>query len=207
MKKIILFTTKKSFLIILAFLAIVAVSCEPKEPEEENEEELITDVTLKFTEVDAQGNKIGNPFEVKASDPEGLGVGKNPTFETITLSKDKRYALEISLFNRIENEDVTKEIKEDADDHQFFFLGTAFVGNTKILSYQYNDKDPKGNPLGLNGFVTVVANPSVNNAIFRLVLRHDLNKSFAGVNNPHFENFISAGGETDLDINFPVVLN
>jgi hypothetical protein len=41
----------------------------------------------------------------------------------------------------------------------------------------------------------------------RVVLRHDLNKGFAGANNPTFANFVQAGGETDLDITFPVILN
>jgi hypothetical protein len=207
MKKQNNFLTNIANLIMVAILLFAGVSCEPKDPEEEKEEELITDVTLKFTEVNAQGAAIGTPFEVKAIDPEGLGLGKNPTLGTISLGSGKRYSLEITLFNRIENEDVTKEIKEDADDHQFFFLGTAFVGPNKILTYIYDDEDNKGNPLGLKGFVQVAATPAVNNAKFKLVLRHDLNKSFSGANNPHFENYISAGGETDIEIEFTVTIN
>jgi hypothetical protein len=41
----------------------------------------------------------------------------------------------------------------------------------------------------------------------RVVLRHDLNKNFPGASNPNFANFVQAGGETDLDLTFPVVLN
>jgi hypothetical protein len=41
----------------------------------------------------------------------------------------------------------------------------------------------------------------------RVVLRHDLNKSFSGANNPTFANFALAGGETDLDITFPVIFS
>jgi hypothetical protein len=199
----------RNSLVLMMFMSILffGISCEPKEPEEEKEEELITDVTLKFTEVNEQGATIGTPFEVKASDPEGLGVGKNPTIETINFVKGKRYLLEIILFNKIENEDVTVEILEDADDHQFFFLGSAFIGTNKVLTYTYADKDKKNMPLGLKGYVQVVPTPAVNNAQFRLILRHDLNKSFAGANNPHFENYISAGGETDIDILFPTIIN
>jgi hypothetical protein len=208
MKNLNRFLQNHSLITMLLFILIfLGVSCEPKDPENENEEELITDVTLKFTEIDNQGNKIANPFEIKASDAEGIGVGKNPSIGTITLIRGKRYALEISLFNRIENEDITKEIREDADDHQFFFLGTAFIGTNKVLTYEYIDKDSKNNPLGLSGMVQVAALPAVNNAIFRLVLRHDLNKSLPGANNPHFENFVNAGGETDIDIPFPLVIN
>ena len=76
-----------------------------------------------------------------------------------------------------------------------------------ILTYVYDDEDEDGNPIGLRGFVTVASSPASNNAQFRMILRHDLDKSFSGINNPNFENFVQAGGETDLDITFPLVLN
>jgi hypothetical protein len=189
-------------LLLLSFVFLYT-SCTSEDPEEENEEELITDVTLKFTEVNSSGVAIGTPFNFKAVDNQGLGLG-TPNIETINLGKGKRYLLEITLFNSIENEDVTKEIKEEADEHQFYFLGTAFVGSP-ILSYTYADEGDE--LVGLRGYIQVVQNPGFNNATFRLVLRHDLNKSFTGANNPSFENFIQAGGETDLDIDFPIVLN
>lgn len=201
---------KKSNLNLLLLLLTTSVlffsSCESNDPEDENEGELITDVTLKFTEVDLAGSLVGTPIEVVASDPAGLELGNNPTIGTITLGIGKTYLLELELFNRIENEDITEEIEEEADEHQFFFLGSAFVG-TPVLTYVYDDADDDGNPIGLRGFVTVASSPSSNNAQFRLVLRHDLNKNFAGANNPNFENFVQAGGETDLDITFPLILN
>jgi hypothetical protein len=201
---------KKSNLNFLLLLLTTSVlffsSCESNDPEDENEGELITDVTLKFTEVDVAGGAVGTPFEVVASDPAGLELGNNPTIGTITLGIGKTYLLELELFNRIENEDITEEIEEEADEHQFFFLGSAFVGSP-VLTYVYDDEDEDGNPIGLRGFVTVASSPASNNAQFRLVLRHDLNKNFAGANNPNFENFVQAGGETDLDITFPLVLN
>jgi hypothetical protein len=190
-------------LLLLSFVFLYT-SCTSEDPEEENEEELITDVTLKFTEVNSSGVAIGTPFNVKAVDNQGLGLGTAPNIETINLGKGKRYLLEITLFNSIENEDVTEEIKEEADEHQFYFLGTAFIGSP-ILSYTYADEG--GELVGLRGNIQVVQNPGSNNARFRLVLRHDLNKSFPGANNPSFGDFIQAGGETDLDIDFPVILN
>lgn len=193
-------------ILLLTTTILMFSSCESNDPEDENEGELITDVTLLFTEVDPSGVVVGGTFLVKASDPDGLELGSNPTIETINLEIGKTYRLELELFNRIENEDITEEIEEEADEHQFFFLGSAFVGST-VLTYMYDDEDEDGNPIGLRGFVTVASSPSSNNAQFRLILRHDLNKSFPGANDPHFENFVQAGGETDLDITFPLVLN
>jgi hypothetical protein len=180
-------------------------ACTSDDPEIEKEQEIITDVTLSFTEVDNNNNPVGNPVEFKAFDPQGLELGNNPTIQTIQLGIGKRYLLEIDLFNSIENEDITEEILEEADEHQFFFLGTAFVGSP-VLTYTYADEDKNGNPIGLKGYVQVSSAPGFNNAQFRLILRHDLNKSFPGANNPNWQNFVQAGGETDLDITFPLVL-
>ncbi len=191
----------------LLLIAIItfSVACSSDDPEIESEEEVITDVTLTFTEVDESGAALSASFDVLASDPEGLELGSSPTIGSITLEAGKRYLLEIELYNSIEDEDITEEILEEDDEHQFYFLGSAFVG-TPVLTYVYDDEDGDGNPIGLRGFVTVAESPAVNNAQFRLVLRHDLNKGFSGANNPNFENFVNAGGETDLDIIFPLII-
>lgn len=191
------------FIVLLAAFGLTFSSCKSDDPVPENEGELITDVTLKFTELNPAGEPTGTPIEVVASDPDGLELGIGPTIGTITLSRGKTYRMEISLFNSIENEDITEEIRTEKEEHQFFFLGSAFTG-TAILTYTYDDEDLDGNPVGLIGIVQTIG---FNSAQMRVVLRHDLNKSFNGANNPNWENFVQAGGETDLDITFPVVLN
>lgn len=190
-------------IIALAAFALSLSSCKSDDPVPEHEEEVITEVTLKFTELNAAGAPIGTPVEFVATDPDGLELGNTPTIETITLGRGKTYLMEISLFNGIKNEDITEEIREEKKDHQFFFLGSAFAG-TALLSYTYGDEDIDGNPVGLRGIVQTLG---FNAAQLRVVLRHDLNKNFAGANNPNWENFVQAGGSTDLDITFPVVLN
>lgn len=192
-----------SYLVIaLAAFALSLSSCKSDDPEPENEGEVITEVTLKFTELNSAGAPVGTPVEFVATDPDGLELGNGPTIETVTLGRGKTYLMEISLFNGIENEDITEEIREEKEEHQFFFLGSAFSG-TALLSYTYDDEDIDGNPVGLRGIVQTLG---FNTAQMRVVLRHDLNKNFAGANNPNWENFVQAGGETDLDIIFPVVL-
>jgi hypothetical protein len=190
------------FLVLLA-MAVSFTSCKSDDPEPENEGEVITDVSLKFTELNSAGEPIGTPLEFTATDPDGLELGNGPTIETVTLGRGKSYLMEISLFNSIENEDITEEIREEKEEHQFFFLGSAFSG-TAVLSYTYADEDIDGNPVGLTGRLQAVG---FNATQMRIVLRHDLNKNFAGANNPNWENFVQAGGETDLDVTFPVVLN
>ena len=113
--------------------------------------------------------------------------------------------MKITAFNGIANEDVTEEIEEEGDHHQFFFVGSAFIGNTSFLEYAYADEDEDGNPIGLMGYVTVNENAGSENGIFNLVLRHDLDKNHEGADNPSWENFVQAGGESDLDIDFDVI--
>lgn len=197
-------TFKKLPIYALALATFAFASCESESPVAEHEEELITDVTLSFTEINSSGAAIGNKFSFKASDPQGLELGTTPTIETVNLVKGKIYKMEIILFNTIENENITLEILEDADEHQFYFLGTAFVGSPP-LSIVYDDA--YGELIGLTTKVTVAASPSFNNATMRIILRHDLNKRFAGANSPNFQNYVQAGGESDLEIDFPLVIN
>ena len=109
----------------------------------------------------------------------------------------------IEVTNSSKNEDITQEMLTEAAAHQFFFLGQAF--ESSFLSIQYADAG--GIALGLKTTVTVSSSTGTNNSSMRVVLRHDLNKSFPGASNPNFANFVQAGGETDLDITFPVILN
>jgi len=194
---------QKVSLYLLAVLAFGFASCESEDPEKENDGEVITDVTLKFQELDASNALVGSVLTFKASDPQGIEVGKTPTVQSISLTKGKKYQMTIEVTNEIEKEDITKEILEEAAEHQFFFLGPVFDSN--IFSIQYADAG--GIALGLKNTVTVSSSTGTNNSSMRIVLRHDLNKSFAGANNPTFANFAQAGGESDLDITFPVILN
>lgn len=195
---------KKVSLYLLAVLAFGFASCESEDPTEENDGEVITDVTLKFQELNASNALlVGSVLSFKASDPQGIEVGKTPTIQSISLAKGKKYQMTIEVTNAIENEDITKEILEEAAEHQFFFLGQVF--ESSFFSIQYADAG--GIALGLKSIVTVSSSTGTNNSSMRVVLRHDLNKSFAGASNPNFANFTQAGGETDLDLTFPVILN
>ncbi|MFM7628529.1 MAG: hypothetical protein ACKO44_03355 [Algoriphagus sp.] len=190
-------------LYLLILLTLGFASCESNDPSKENDGEVITDVTLKFQELNASNAPVGSVLSFKASDPQGIEVGKTPTVQSISLTKGKKYQMTIEVTNSIKNEDITQEILAEAAAHQFFFLGPVFDSN--IFSIKYADAG--GIALGLKNTVTVSSSPGTNNSSMRVVLRHDLNKNFAGARNPNFSNFVQAGGETDLDITFPVILN
>ena len=194
---------RKVSLYLVALLAFGFASCESEDPEKENDGEVITDVTLNFQELNASNALVGSVLSFKASDPQGIEVGKTPTVQSITLTKGKKYQMTIEVKNSIENEDITQEILTEAAAHQFFFLGQVF--ESSFFSIQYADAG--GVALGLKTIVTVSSSTGTNNSIMRVVLRHDLNKNFPGATSPTFANFAQAGGETDLDLTFPVILN
>jgi hypothetical protein len=194
---------KKVSLYLLALMVFGFASCKSEDPTQENDGEVITDVTLKFQELDASNALVGSVLSFKASDPQGIEVGKTPTIQSISLAKGKKYQMTIEVTNGIKGEDITQEILTEAAAHQFFFLGQVF--DSSFFSIQYADAG--GVALGLKTIVTVSSSTGTNNSNMRVVLRHDLNKNFPGVTSPTFANFAQAGGETDLDLTFPVILN
>jgi len=194
---------KNVSLYLLAVLVFGFASCKSEDPTKENDGEVITDVTLKFQELDAANALVGSVLSFKASDPQGIEVGKTPTIQSISLAKGKKYQMTIEVANAIKGEDITQEILTEAAAHQFFFLGQVF--ESSFFSIQYADAG--GVALGLKTIVTVSSSTGTNNSNMRVVLRHDLNKNFPGASSPTFANFAQAGGETDLDLTFPVILN
>lgn len=196
-------TTNKLYLIALVLASFTILSCDSEDPVPENDGELITDVTLTFQEIDANGDEVGEPFDFTASDAEGIEIGSTPEVETVMLAKGKTYQMSIVVYNSVAGENITEEISEESDEHQFYFLGSAFVG-TPILTYEYDDEG--GINLGLKGIVNVDQNPELNNASMQILLRHALDKSYPGATNPNFTDYAQAGGESDLDITFPVVV-
>ncbi len=195
----------KLWIPVFLLMTLFWTSCSKDDPVPEIDQEVITEVTLTFTEIDESRTEIGTALEYQASAAEGIALGGNLDIDIISgLQTGKRYLLEITAYNNIADEDITVEIQEAGAEHQFYFLGSAFVGNQSFMGYEYDDQDQNGNPIGLKGIVTVDNSLESNTGDFRLVLRHDSDKEFEGANNPHWENFAQAGGESDLDITFDV---
>ena len=192
---------------LFAIAALTFVACEddddddngPMEPA--NEEEVITDMILTFTDIDTQQSTV-----VTFSDPDGEG-GNIPVVDDIILGDSATYTLSIQVqdaSNPNDVEDITEEIEEEDDEHQFFFITLDGAGNSVNISYDLvNDIDDDGNPIGLSSN-WVVTQPTFGNEKVRIVLRHEPNKDGAGVSDGDITN---AGGETDIewDFNFTVI--
>jgi Trk K+ transport system NAD-binding subunit len=175
---------------------------DPNAPPCENEEEIITDVTLTFTP-----DSGGEPVIARAQDPDGEGPLDLIISGQINLMESTRYTMDIKIENRIEGEDITEEIREEDEDHLFFFswtegLFSSPVGNGNIDNrsddVNYNDFDENGLPVGLSTDWTTVCGGEVTSGKFRLVLKHqpDLKSATSSVND----------GGTDLDLEWDIAV-
>lgn len=185
---------KKSNLLIVLFASAIAfVSCSKNEnPQVVNEEEVITTLTATLT---PQGG--GTTITLRSRDLDG--DGPNPPVITVSanLAANKTYTGAIVVLNETENpaEDVTKEVKEEADEHQFFFTPT-----NNIVTTAYTDQDGNGRPIGIQ-FTLTTRNAGTGN--LTITLRHKPNKTAAGVSTGDITN---AGGETDIAATFALTV-
>ena len=177
---------KQTFVALLAFTLI---ACEKADPIIPNEEELIT--TLIYT-LSPDGG--GAPVELKFQDLDGDG-GNAPVVKGGTLAANTTYSGSIELINEIESENITEELEQEEDEHQLFFNVSGL--NATIT---YGDADSRGNPVGLS---TILTTGAASSGQITVTLRHEPAKDASGVANGDITN---AGGETDIEVTFDVVI-
>lgn len=186
----------------LLFVAIGAsslVACKKDEDENPgpstppNEEEVITTLLLTFTDAE----NAANTYELRFTDADGDG-GAAPVLTGDTLPAGRAYSLALRVLDESGStpEEITEEIEAEAAEHQFFFQPAGID-----LQVSYGDADANGRPVGLlNTAVTGVAGTGT----LTVTLRHEPDKAAAGVAGGDITN---AGGETDIEVAFPVIIN
>ena len=182
----------KYLMFALLLTGVLFTSCDDDDPQPENEEEVITTLTMTFA---PDGG--GTPVTFQFKDVDGDG-GNAPTITNGTLAANTTYNVSLELLNESETpvEDITEEIKDEDDEHQFFFQ----VSGDLNLSFAYADADGNGNPVGLE---TVMLTSGPSSGTLRVTLRHEPDKSASGVNTGDITN---AGGETDIEVDFDVTI-
>ncbi len=187
-------------LLLLVLSVIVLASCDSDDPAPIQPRGTITDLALNFEELDDTGNPTGTVLTFNVTNPSGIELNQTP-LETIRIDEGKSYRLRLQLNDAINNGDINFQILNDPEDYQFFFLGSAMIGSSATMDYNYNDDQ-----IGLDGNVRV-SFTSIFAGQMRLVLRYKLNKDWPGADDPNFEGFEDAGGSSDLDLTFPVEYN
>ncbi len=174
---------------ILVLASLFIYGCEKKDPLIVNEEELITSVNYVLSSAGG-----GLPITLKFSDIDGDG-GKAPIITGGTLKANTTYTGKLQVLNESTSPiiDIGTEILAEANDHQFFYSL-----NTKNIKIIYTDADKNGKPLGLSSELKTGAAES---GTLKITLKHKPNKTAVGVMDGLIGN---AGGETDVEVNFPI---
>ncbi len=172
-------------------------------------EELITTVTVTLTP------SGGSPIVAEFDDPDGDG-GEPPTIDTIALVANTTYTVTVGFQNRLETpaEEITDEVRDEAEDHQIFFTGSAVNGPATdnpnaAITHAYADQDRTGLPIGLDNTFVV---GSATGGDLIVTLRHlpPLNgqptKTADTAATVKASGFSAIGGENDAQVTFPVVI-
>ena len=181
--------TNKSLLASFALGALIFSSCEKDHAHVHNEFEVMTTLTYTLTAADA------DTVTLKFIDLDGEG-GEDGTTSGGTLKANTTYTGSIEILNESnpkDVEDVTIEILEEDEDHQFFF-----VVDSTVINITYNDSDSNDKPVGLE---TIVRTGETGSGEITVTLLHEPNKSGTGVAGGDITN---AGGHLDIEVTFDV---
>jgi len=184
-------TLRLSTLAIITMFSSLFIACSSDDdaPVPVNEEEVITTLTATLVPSDGMGATI----TLTTRDLDGDGPDAPVITVSGSLEASKTYNATLVLLNETESpaEDITLEVEEEDDEHQFFY--TANGGLDVATTYTSFDGD--GNPLGTTFDVTTGA---ASTGTFTITLRHEPTKPNTGLTD--------AGGETDISATFPVTI-
>jgi hypothetical protein len=173
----------------LVFLVVALAACDSTEPDDDEgagEEELITRVVLTLDDG-------GETVTATADDPDGDGV--DIQVETLTLTPGTVYDGTIEVYNDLADEpveqDITAEIEEEDDEHQFFYTVDGFGDNVRV---DITDFDDSNLPVGL-AFQVNVTDAASGSGTLNVVLSHYDDEP---------KNGVDRSDETDIDVTFPV---
>ena len=173
-----------------ACISLLATSCSESanDPVDDDDPELIT--TVRFLISDVSGNVLGNFIW---EDIDGPGGNEPNRIDTMKFDADTQVYMDIFVSNRsvTPEEDITQEIIDEGDQHQFFFTVTDAE-----LSISYDDGDVNGLPIGQHNFITVA---NAGQGTLQCDLSH--------FDDPAEKDGVDPSDETDISIIMPVVIN
>lgn len=176
----------------LALGALIFTSCsnDDDNPDPVHEEEVITTLIITLTP-DGGGTEV----TLQSRDLDGDGPDEPEITITGNIASNVTYNGSIELLNETEDpvENITNEIDELDEEHQFFYDLDSELG---IITYA--DVDDDGNPVGL---LFTWETADAGEGTLTVTLRHEPNKDAEGVSDGNIAN---AGGETDIAQTFNI---
>ena len=181
---------KNLYFLATVLFTILLASCskDNETPEAVNEEELIT--TLKVTLVPVSE---GNTIVLTTRDLDGDGPNEPVVTVSSNLTAGVTYNGTIELLDETKSpaDNITEEVEEEADEHQFFYT----IGSGLDVTATATNLDSEGNLLGTEFELT--ANTASSGSL-TFTLRHEPTKPNDGLS--------SAGGETDIEASFSITV-
>ena len=171
------------YFLLFCFAATTWTACVDDDvPVVDNEEELITTVNVALS-------SPTDAVTLNFRDLDGDG-GDDGVVTGGTLDANTSYSFTTTFLNESETptEDITEEVREEGDEHY-----VIYESGSLSFDVMRSDVDSDGNPIGLTGTITTGA---AGTGELQVVLRHEPTKTPDG----------ATGGETDIDVSFPIVV-
>lgn len=191
-----MFKQSKVFFLLVLSAVLFTSSCDKDDdvtnPDDPNEGEVITTLQLTFS----NGDGSVMTFVAKDENLDGE-IDPDTEIEDILLDANTTYAVDVKILNESnpdDVEDVSVEVKEEDDEHQVFFTGSA-VSNG-LLVHTYEDEDDNGLPVGLQN--TIVTTDAGTGELI-VTLKHQpegIKDATSGMDD----------GDTDLAVGFDVTV-
>ncbi len=180
-----------NFLATLLLATLFLASCSNDDdgtPVAVIEEEVITTMTVTLTPVGG-----GTAVILQTRDLDGDGSDAPVVTVSGDLTAETTYTGGIVLLNETEDpaENITEEVEELDDEHQFFYTVSSGLGITAAAT----NFDGSDNPLGTQFSLTTT---QAGSGTVTFTLRHEPKKPNTGLSD--------AGGETDIETTFSVVV-
>ena len=186
----------KTLASVALFTSIAISSCKPDEnlpTPKPVEQELIT--TVRLTVTDNSGfNKV---FNYKVDNGFGSATQGQISIDDVVLAPETEYKVKIEVLNEAENpaENITEEVIAESHHHLFVLESNPATG-AGSLAFSNGNKDDEGMPL--NQELTVTSG-AAGTAVLTVTLKHEPTDKNATTAD-------AAGGETDAQAVFPVVI-
>lgn len=129
---------------------------------------------------------------LRYEDLDGNG-GNDPVIQSVPLLELTQYFVTAEVFKG--TSDITTEISEESSIHQYFY-----AANDADMVVTYGDRDGNGFPLG--AFVAIRTGDAGEGSL-AVSLMHKPDKDGQGVSEG---NLLNAGGKTDIQVTFPIVI-
>jgi hypothetical protein len=186
---------KVALLSVFSILAVstTITSCKKKEDPKPDEQELIT--TLKLSVTGTGG--FARTFIYKVENGFGGTTSGTVQIDTIKLPAAQSYSVTAEVLNEKASpvENITEEVLSEKDAHLFLYISTPGTG-AGSLTFSGGSKDGKNLPF--NQTISVASGAAGSGKLQVNLIHEPSNKTATTTT--------GAGGETDVEATFPVLI-